>query len=158
MVNQHQKSQRFMSIHSDSGFDSTEFQEILRNDSDSKNCGPKSHDNTSLLLQMRRPIPKIQSVSQYSFEVGSDGFLSPGSSMFDNFMPCGISTPEIARFWEIIIDRSFLIHSFLSNRSVDFRMTFWCLKFSKKPAKIWWISALEFKKWLNQTIKGPFSC
>ena len=99
MVNQHQKSQRFMSIHSDSGFDSTEFQETLRNDSDSKNCGPKSHDNTSLLLQMnRRPIPKIQSVSQYSFEVGSDGFLSPGSSMFDNFMPCGISTPEIARF------------------------------------------------------------
>ena len=88
-----------ISIHSDSGFDSTEFQEILRNDSDSKNCGPKSHDNTSLLLQMKkRPIPKIQSVSQYSFEVGSDGFLSPGSSMFDNFMPCGISTPEITRF------------------------------------------------------------
>jgi trafficking kinesin-binding protein 1 len=43
----------------------------------------------------KRPIPNIQSVSQYSFEVGSDGFLSPGSSMFDNFMPCGISTPEI---------------------------------------------------------------
>ena len=38
----------------------------------------------------------------------------------------------------------------------------WCpvfLQFSKKPTKkIWWISALEFKKWLNQTIKGPIWC
>ena len=30
--------------------------------------------------------------------------------------------------------------------------------FQKTNAKVWWISALEFKKWLNQTIKGPFSC
>ena len=43
------------------------------------------------------------------------------------------------------------------NITVNLRLTFWCLQFSKKNAKIWWISALEFKKWLNQTIKGPFS-
>ena len=36
-------------------------------------------------------------------------------------------------------------------------MTFWCPKFSKKnPAKIWWISALEFQKWLNQTINTSY--
>ena len=28
----------------------------------------------------------------------------------------------------------------------------------KKPRKIWWIFALEFRKWLNQAIKGHFSC
>ena len=43
--------------------------------------------------------------------------------------------------------------------SVKLRMTFWCLQFSKKNnANIWWISALELKKWLNQINKGPFSC
>ena len=40
-------------------------------------------------------------------------------------------------------------------RSVNFKMTLWCLKFSKKPMKkIWWISALECKKWLNQKDKS----
>ena len=33
-------------------------------------------------------------ISQYSFEVGSDGFMSPGSSMFGNFLPKEISTPN----------------------------------------------------------------
>ena len=34
-------------------------------------------------------------------------------------------------------------------------MTFWFLKFFKKTnAKIWLISALESKKWLNQKDKG----
>ena len=28
------------------------------------------------------------------------------------------------------------------------------LHIQKKPAKIWWISALESKKWLNQKDKG----
>ena len=35
---------------------------------------------------------------------------------------------------------------------------FGVFNFQKKNSeKIWWISALELKKWLNQTIKGPFS-
>ena len=33
-------------------------------------------------------------ISQYSFEVGSDGFMSPGSSMFGNFLPKEINTPN----------------------------------------------------------------
>ena len=34
-------------------------------------------------------------------------------------------------------------------RSVNFRMSFWCFKFSKKNEKIWWISALESTNWWN---------
>ena len=30
--------------------------------------------------------------------------------------------------------------------------------FLKNQCKHWWISALEFRKGLNQTITGPFSC
>ena len=35
---------------------------------------------------------------------------------------------------------------------------YFLVSFPKTNPKIGWISALEFKKWLNQTIKGPFSC
>ena len=40
--------------------------------------------------------------SQYSFEVGSDGFWSPGSSMFGNFLPYGINTPTKERSRKIV--------------------------------------------------------
>ena len=40
----------------------------------------------------------------------------------------------------------------------NFRMIFWYLQFSKKNknAKIWWISALESRNWLNWKGTGPF--
>ena len=39
------------------------------------------------------------------------------------------------------------------------RMTLWCLQFSKKNnAKIWWISALESKKWSNQKDRDTLLC
>ena len=36
-------------------------------------------------------------------------------------------------------------------------MYFWCLKFSKNQRKIWQISALESKKWLNHKIKAHYN-
>ena len=44
------------------------------------------------------------------------------------------------------------------NRQLISEWLFGAFNFRKKNnAKILWISALEFEKWLDQTIKGPFS-
>lgn len=95
----------------DSGIESSEFQDLrkegdgnammdLRTNLSGSDSIPELEEVLAKLTpsEVEQRRKRMFSLSRYSFELGSDGFNSPGSSVFGkpgfNFLPYGVRTPD----------------------------------------------------------------